>query len=142
MVAAAKRQDASYVNVLLDYPVLGKLHCRAILVVKSKSKKFKICSRSKHFWIPKLRTKLMKSYQIQILQKNLAVIVILVSSFSQPSKRMQTIIIDSLQELHPQKTETIWAVKHGFCGLSDNSQLRSLKAQLRSLEKCFQAVKL
>lgn len=63
------------------------------------------------------------------------VIVILLSSFSQPSKRIQTTIIDSLQELHSQKAETIWAMKHSFCGVSDNSIVDKFK-------KCFQAVKL
>ena len=53
MVAPAKKQNGSYVNLLLNYHICGKLHSRVMLVVKSISKNLKICARSKNFLIPR-----------------------------------------------------------------------------------------
>ena len=53
VVAPAKKQNGSYVNLLLNYHICGKLHSRVMLVVKSISKNLKICARSKNFLIPR-----------------------------------------------------------------------------------------
>ena len=66
MVAPAKKQNGSYVNLLLNYHICGKLPSRVMLVVKSISKNLKICSRSKNFLIPRSQREVMKNHQAQI----------------------------------------------------------------------------
>ena len=66
VVAPAKKQNGSYVNLLLNYHICGKLHSRVVLVVKSISKNLKICARSKNFLIPRSQREIMKNHQAQI----------------------------------------------------------------------------